>query len=200
MNELIIDASRQPLVVLVFRGHDEELLRTSLRTQMSAKGWSAMRTYDSRAIARSLTSKRFWALMATRERPVQPPNRWRCCSTGSAARTASPTGSPQPRSPTTTGKVARFHRALRTELRTDRTFPDLETAQAELDTWVAEYNHRRPHQALAGATPADRFLHTAPAPVSGRPPRPPGPPPHPIPAAETATGSYDAPAGPESSA
>ena len=31
----------------------------------------------------------------------------------------------QPRSPTTTGKIERFHRALRTEFRTDRVFPDL---------------------------------------------------------------------------
>ena len=35
----------------------------------------------------------------------------------------------QPRSPTTTGKVERFHRALRTEFRTDRVFVDLATAR-----------------------------------------------------------------------
>ncbi|MFG1629067.1 IS481 family transposase [Kribbella sp. NPDC049227] len=69
----------------------------------------------------------------------------------------------QPRSPTTTGKVERFHRALRTEFRTDRVFASLEAAQAELDAWVTEYNHRRPHQAIAMATPADRFLHAVPA-------------------------------------
>ena len=54
----------------------------------------------------------------------------------------------QPRSPTTTGKVERFHRALRTEFRTDRVFVSLEAAQAELDDWVQEYNHRRPHQGI----------------------------------------------------
>jgi transposase InsO family protein len=64
----------------------------------------------------------------------------------------------QPRSPTTTGKIERFHRALRTEFRTDRTFLDLATAQAELDEWVHDYNHDRPHQALDMATPAARFL------------------------------------------
>ena len=64
----------------------------------------------------------------------------------------------QPRSPTTTGKIERFHRALRTEFRTDRVFPDLPTAQAELDAWVHDYNHDRPHQALDMAVPADRFL------------------------------------------
>jgi transposase InsO family protein len=64
----------------------------------------------------------------------------------------------QPRSPTTTGKIERFHRALRTEFRTDRTFLDLATAQAELDEWVHDYNHDRPHQALDMANPAARFL------------------------------------------
>lgn len=72
----------------------------------------------------------------------------------------------QPRSPTTTGKVERFHRALRTEFRTDRVFVDLAQAQAELDEWVADYNTRRPHQALDMATPADRFEHAIPAPVT----------------------------------
>ena len=72
----------------------------------------------------------------------------------------------QPRSPTTTGKIERFHRALRAEFRTDRTFPDLATAQAELDEWVHDYNHNRPHQALDMATPADRFLKPDAAPVT----------------------------------
>jgi transposase InsO family protein len=64
----------------------------------------------------------------------------------------------QPRSPTTTGKIERFHRAIRTEFRTDRVFANLADAQAELDEWVADYNTRRPHQALDMATPAQRFL------------------------------------------
>ncbi|RYB92282.1 IS481 family transposase [Nocardioides glacieisoli] len=72
----------------------------------------------------------------------------------------------QPRSPTTTGKVERFHRALRTEFRTDRIFTDLATAQAELDQWVHDYNHDRPHQALDMATPASRFLRPDTAPVT----------------------------------
>ena len=72
----------------------------------------------------------------------------------------------QPRSPTTTGKVERFHRAIRTEFRTDRVFADLATAQAELDEWVADYNSNRPHQALDMATPASRFLNPEPAPVA----------------------------------
>jgi hypothetical protein len=65
-----------------------------------------------------------------------------------------------PRSPTTTGKsIERFHRALRTEFRTDRVFASLRTARAELDAWVLEYNYQRPHQALAMTTPAERFEH-----------------------------------------
>ena len=72
----------------------------------------------------------------------------------------------QPRSPTTTGKVERFHRALRTEFRTDRVFASLQAAQAELDAWVEDYNHQRPHQALGMATPASRFLQPQPAPVA----------------------------------
>lgn len=71
----------------------------------------------------------------------------------------------QPRSPTTTGKIERFHRALRAEFRTDRVFASLPAAQAELDAWVEDYNHRRPHQALGMATPAERFHQTRTAPV-----------------------------------
>jgi transposase InsO family protein len=61
------------------------------------------------------------------------------------------------RSPTTTGKIERFHQSLRKEFLADRTFPSLEAAQAALDAWVADYNTVRPHQALEMATPADRF-------------------------------------------
>jgi transposase InsO family protein len=71
----------------------------------------------------------------------------------------------QPRSPTTTGKVERFHRAVRTEFRTDRVFASLTAAQAELDEWVLDYNHRRPHQALDMAFPAQRFQRESVAPV-----------------------------------
>jgi transposase InsO family protein len=85
----------------------------------------------------------------------------------------------QPRSPTTTGKVERFHRALRTEFRTDRVFASLAAAQAELDEWVVDYNHHRPHQGMGMATPAERFLQSGdaavtklrPAPGPGRPDR-----------------------------
>jgi transposase InsO family protein len=62
-----------------------------------------------------------------------------------------------PASPTTTGKIERFHRTLRDEFLRERTFSSLERAQAELDEWIDDYNVRRPHQSLKMAAPADRF-------------------------------------------
>ncbi|MEO6412749.1 MAG: IS481 family transposase [Pedococcus sp.] len=62
-----------------------------------------------------------------------------------------------PRSPTTTGKIERFHRTLRAEFLTGRIFTSQAAAQAELDTWVQSYNHDRPHQSLDMHTPAERF-------------------------------------------
>jgi transposase InsO family protein len=63
----------------------------------------------------------------------------------------------EPRSPTTTGKIERFHRTLRTEFNTRQVFRNLKTAQEALDEWVTYYNTQRPHQALADATPESRF-------------------------------------------
>ena len=61
------------------------------------------------------------------------------------------------RSPTTTGKIERFHRTLRQEHLSDRTFTSKIAAQRALDAWVSDYNTTRPHQAINMATPADRF-------------------------------------------
>jgi integrase-like protein len=72
------------------------------------------------------------------------------------------------RSPTTTGKIERFHQSLRHEFLADRTFDSLEAAQAELDAWVADYNTARPHQTLEMATPAERFRLTPLAKDSAR--------------------------------
>jgi transposase InsO family protein len=76
----------------------------------------------------------------------------------------------QPRSPTTTGKIERFHRTLRAEFDTTRVFASLAAAQAELDEWVRHYNDERPHQSLGYLTPRVRFEHrpegaTGPAPA-----------------------------------
>lgn len=68
----------------------------------------------------------------------------------------------QPRSPTTTGKIERFHRSLRTEfLSSTAPFATLNAAQQALDDWVDDYNNNRPHQALKMATPAQRFTQGA---------------------------------------
>lgn len=64
----------------------------------------------------------------------------------------------QPASPTTTGKVERFHQTLRRELLDDcGAFESIEAAQMAMDAWVEEYNSLRPHQALEMQSPADRF-------------------------------------------
>jgi transposase InsO family protein len=69
----------------------------------------------------------------------------------------------KPRSPTTTGKIERWHKTLRRELLDAAgPFPDIETAQASIDAWVDGYNHTRPHQSLGMATPATLFR---PAPI-----------------------------------
>jgi hypothetical protein len=64
----------------------------------------------------------------------------------------------EPSSPTTTGKVERFHGTFRREfLDFAGPFESLLSAQAAVDTWVAGYNCDRPHQALEMGYPADRF-------------------------------------------
>lgn len=72
-----------------------------------------------------------------------------------------------PRSPTTTGKVERFHRTLRQEFLTGRVFDSIEQAQAELDVWVEHYNHQRPHQGIGMVPPFERFrlAQVEPAPI-----------------------------------
>ena len=63
-----------------------------------------------------------------------------------------------PYSPTTTGKVERWHRTLRRELLdVAGPFADLPSAQAAITAWVHAYNHARPHQSLGMATPASLF-------------------------------------------
>ena len=70
-----------------------------------------------------------------------------------------------PRSPTTTGKVERFHKTLRREFLTGEVFASIEEAQAALDAWVQHYNHDRPHQSIGMVAPFERFRLAAPEPV-----------------------------------
>ncbi len=64
-----------------------------------------------------------------------------------------------PRSPTTTGKVERLHKTIRTEflVAANGTFATLADAQAAFDAWVEQYNHQRPHQAVGMRPPVERF-------------------------------------------
>ncbi len=62
-----------------------------------------------------------------------------------------------PRSPTTTGKVERFHKTIRREFLEGRVFASLEQAQTELDAWIDSYNTERPHQGIGMVPPARRF-------------------------------------------
>src|SRR3954454_19899785 len=69
----------------------------------------------------------------------------------------------QPATPTTTGKVERFHQTLRRELLDDvPVWPDIDTAQAAIDAFRLDYNTDRPHQSLDMAFPADRFRSALP--------------------------------------
>ena len=72
------------------------------------------------------------------------------------------------RSPTTTGKVERFHRTLRDDFLAEASLTDIDQAQEALDLWVEEYNTWRPHQSLDMATPAERFATATPSTPSSR--------------------------------
>ncbi|WP_432190643.1 IS481 family transposase [Streptomyces sp. Tue6028] len=76
----------------------------------------------------------------------------------------------KPRSPTTTGKIERFHKTLRREmLDHSGPFADPVAAQAAIDAWVHAYNHTRPHQSLEMATPMQVFRPHPLAPASHKP-------------------------------
>jgi transposase InsO family protein len=64
----------------------------------------------------------------------------------------------KPRSPTTTGKVERWHQSIQREFLDEQPpFASVADAQAAVDAWRVEYNQTRPHQSLDMASPADRF-------------------------------------------
>ena len=86
-----------------------------------------------------------------------------------------------PYSPTTTGKIERLHKTIRSELLHGRTFASIEHAQAEIDAWVTHYNGEREHQAIGDVPPIRRFELVQPRPievidpgVSEEPPAPTG--------------------------
>jgi len=62
-----------------------------------------------------------------------------------------------PGSPTTTGKVERFHKTLKREFLDGKVFADINEAQQAIDAWVHDYNHTREHQSLGNRPPIARF-------------------------------------------
>ena len=62
-----------------------------------------------------------------------------------------------PRSPTTTGKIERWHKTLRREFLDGKVFDTIADAQARLDVWVASYNEVREHQSIGNVPPIRRF-------------------------------------------
>jgi hypothetical protein len=62
-----------------------------------------------------------------------------------------------PHSPTTTGKVERFHKTLKREFLDGKVFESIADAQAQLDGWVHEYNYERAHQSVGDRAPIERF-------------------------------------------
>jgi len=63
----------------------------------------------------------------------------------------------RPHHPQSNGKAERFHRTLQQEVISRQTFSDLRHCQRVFDRWRADYNLRRPHEALAYAVPAARY-------------------------------------------
>lgn len=60
--------------------------------------------------------------------------------------------------PQTIGKDERFHRTLDDEvLSTQKSWNNHADVQEAFDRWRPVYNHERPHEALGGAVPADRY-------------------------------------------
>ncbi|KNB49343.1 IS481 family transposase [Streptomyces caatingaensis] len=111
----------------------------------------AMRTYGVPAEVLTDNGKQFTGRF-TKPRPAEVLFERVCRENGVTAKLI------KPYSPTTTGKIERWHQTLRRELLdVSGPFADLPAAQAAVDAWVHTYNTARPHQALDMATPASRF-------------------------------------------
>jgi transposase InsO family protein len=76
-----------------------------------------------------------------------------------------------PAHPQTCGKLERFHQTLKRWLRTQPLARRPIHLQRQLDEFLAFYNQQRPHRALQGATPAERWNASTPA-APGEPLKP----------------------------
>jgi len=75
----------------------------------------------------------------------------------------------RPNHPTTCGKVERFHQTLKKWFTAQPKADTLKELQQQLDQFVDEYNHRRPHSSLGRKTPASKY-QTLPKAAPGQSP------------------------------
>jgi hypothetical protein len=68
----------------------------------------------------------------------------------------------RPHHPETLGKIERFWGTLWREFLETADFYDLDDARKRIGLFIDDYNFRRPHQALEGLTPAERYFQAAP--------------------------------------
>lgn len=64
----------------------------------------------------------------------------------------------RPQHPMTLGKIERFWETIWQEFLTRAQFESFEAARERIRFWIKYYNHKRPHQGIAGLCPADRFF------------------------------------------
>jgi transposase InsO family protein len=67
----------------------------------------------------------------------------------------------RPQHPQTLGKVERFWKTLWDEFLERTVFAHVVDAQRRLEHYISHYNFQRPHQAIDGLVPADRFFKAA---------------------------------------
>src|SRR6185369_5445724 len=68
----------------------------------------------------------------------------------------------RPQHPQTLGKIERFWKTFWTEMLSRTVFADFPDCERRIAHYVHAYNFQRPHQALEGLVPADRFFRAAP--------------------------------------
>ena len=67
----------------------------------------------------------------------------------------------RPHHPMTLGKIERFWKTIWEEFLVRAQFDSFESARVRVQLWVKHYNLQRPHQALDGLCPGDRFFAIA---------------------------------------